>query len=188
MQFHLNRELKAYCADFAAVREILRAREAVFVEISEQVDYYYHLPAGDVSTGDISAGTRRLKLRVEKGTGTLIHYREHQEAGARTSRFQLWSVDDLGIGEVLEAALGARAVVRKQRELWRKDNVIFNLDNVEGVGQILEVEVKDEDGCDIDQQLDEYRSVLGPVMGSYIVGSNEDLISALNSPPLTFPP
>ena len=89
---------------------------------------------------------------------------------------------------MLEAALGARAVVRKQRELWRKDNVIFNLDNVEGVGQILEVEVKDEDGCDIDQQLDEYRSVLGPVMGSYIVGSNEDLVTALDSPPLTSPP
>ena len=88
MQFHINRELKAYCADFAAVREILRAREALFVEISEQVDYYYHLPAQDVSAGDVSGGTRRLKLRVEKGTGTLIHYRERQEAGARTSRFQ----------------------------------------------------------------------------------------------------
>lgn len=178
MQRKLNRELKAYCADFTAVREILRAHGAVFVEVKEQVDYYYNLPAGDVSEG-----TPRLKLRVEKGTGTLIYYRERQEAGARTSHVRMSSADDPGLNDVLRAALGARAVVRKQRELWRKDNVIFNLDAVEEVGQILEVEVQDEEGCDIDAQVDEYRSLLGPYLPCYISGSNEDLVTAITPPP-----
>ena len=178
MQRKLNRELKAYCADFAPVRELLRARGADFVEVKEQVDYYYNLPAGDDSQG-----TRRLKLRLEKGTGTLIYYRERQEAGARTSRVHMARADDPGIRDVLEAALGARAVVRKQRELWRKNNVIFNLDTVEGVGQILEVEVQDEEGCDIDAQVDEYRSRLGPYLSGYITGSNEDLVAAVTPPP-----
>ena len=178
MQRKLNRELKAYCSDLNAVREILPAHGAAFVEVKEQVDYYYNLPEGDDSHG-----TRRLKLRVEKGTGTLIYYRERQEAGARTSQVRMSSADDPGVKVVLEAALGVRAIVRKQRELWLKDNVIFNLDTVEGVGHILEVEVQNEEGCDIDAQVDEYRSLLSPYLDGYIEGSNEDLVAAVTPPP-----
>ena len=173
MDVRLNRELKAYCADFAPVRQILRDLGAVFVEVKEQVDFYYHLPVGSSEEGN-----RRLKLRVEKGKGELIYYCERQESNARTSRFQLWETDDPGIGEVLNSALGTRAVVRKQRELWEKDNVVFNLDTVQEVGRILEVEVQQKDGYDIDAQVDEYRDLLSPHLGDDIVGSNEDLIVA----------
>ena len=171
MELRLNRELKAYCDDFATVRRLLQGQGAIFVEVKEQVDHYYHLPAGNSNEG-----TRRLKLRVEKGKGELIYYYDRQEAGARTSRFQIAEADDPHMGDVLAAALGVRAVVRKQRELWRKDNVVFNLDTVDGVGQILEVEVQDADGCDIDTQLNEYRDLFAPCLGDYIFGSNEDLV------------
>ena len=53
----------------------------------------------------------------------------------------MWGLNSTQTKEMLDAALGIRAVVRKQRELWRKDNVTFNLDTVETVGQILEVEI-----------------------------------------------
>ena len=178
MQFRLNREIKAYCPDFAPVRAILRAGSAEFVEVKEQVDHYYRIPPADED-----GGTRRLKLRVEKGKGTLIYYWDRHEAGARTSRYQLAEADDPLIGELLESALGARAVVRKQRELWCKDNVVFNLDRVEGVGQILEVEVLAEDNCDIDALAKEYRRLFAPCLGSYTIGSNEDLVSAITPPP-----
>ena len=178
MQFRLNREIKAYCPDFAPVRAILCEQSAEFVEVKEQVDHYYRIPPADED-----GGTRRLKLRVEKGKGTLIYYWDRHEAGARTSRYQLAEADDPLIGELLESALGARAVVRKQRELWRKDNVVFNLDRVEGVGQILEVEVLAEDNCDIYALAKEYRRLFAPCLGSYIIGSNEDLVSAITPPP-----
>ena len=178
MDFRLHRELKAYCEDFETVRRLLRNQGVVFVEVKEQVDYYYHLREG---TSD--AGKRRLKFRVGNGKGTLIYYCNRQEAGARTSRFQMSGAEDPRIGNVLGAALGTRAVVRKQRELWRKDNVIFNLNTVEGVGQIFEVEVQSRDDCDIDLQVNEHRRLLGPFLGSYISGSNEDLVIAPNSPP-----
>lgn len=174
MDQQLNREIKAYCADFAPVRQVLHDIGAAFVEVKEQVDSYYNLPAGDDSEG-----TRRFKLRVENGKGELIFYQERQEGGARTSRFQLWETDDPCIGEVLEAALGVRAVVRKHRELWTRDNVLFNLDTVEGVGQVLEVEVKDWEGCDIDSQVSEYRNILEPCLGPKIRGSNEDLVTGV---------
>ena len=173
MNFRLNRELKAYCEDFGTVRQLLRDCGAVFVEVKEQEDHYYHLPVGNSADG-----TRRLKLRFESGKGELIYYCDRQEAGARSSRFQMAEANDMRIGEALAAALGVRAVVRKRRELWRKDNVIFNLDTVEGVGRILEVEVQDADGCDVDAQVDEYRNLFAPCLGDYISGSNEDLVNS----------
>ena len=136
------------------------------------MDYYYRLPLMN-SNG----GTRRLKLRIEKGKGELIYYCEGQEAGARTSRFQIAEASDPKMGDVLAAALGIRAVVRKERELWRKDNVVFNLDTVEGVGQILEVEVQARDGRDIDLQISEYQRLFEPCLSERIVGSNEDFVS-----------
>ena len=177
MQFQINREIKAYCADFAPVRVILRARGAVFIEVKEQVDHYYRLPPADGA-----GGTRRLKLRVEPAASELIYYVEGQEDGARTSRFRIAAVEDSAMAGVLEAALGTRAVVRKRRELWRQDNVVFNLDTVDGVGQILEVEVQAEEGCDIDAQVDEYRSLFDHYLNGYIAGSNEDLVSRITDP------
>lgn len=178
MDFRLNRELKAYCRDFAAVRRRLRDHGAEFVEVKEQVDYYYRLPVGDDAEGN-----RRLKLRVEAGRRELIYYCERQESGGRTSRFQTASTDDPLMADVLAAALGIRATVRKERELWRRDNVVFNLDTVQDVGLIFEVEVQAQDGRDIDAQLAEYRRLFAPCLGDHIVGSNEDLVIAATSPP-----
>ena len=182
MDLRLNRELKAYCDDFVTARRLLRDCGAAFIEIKEQVDHYYHLPDGN----DLE-GTRRLKLRMEKGTAELIYYCERQEAGARTSRFHLAETDDPRMGDVLEAALGVRAIVRKRRELWRKDNVIFNLDTVEGVGRILEVEAQDAAGYDSDAQVNEYRRLFAPCLGNYISGSNEDLVAQPKSDATNLP-
>ena len=143
------------------------------MEVKEQVDFYYHLPA----TGN-EAGTRRLKLRIEHGEGQLIYYYDRQENGARTSHFQLWDVADSQVKEMLDAALGIRVVVRKQRELWRKENAVFNLDTVAGVGPVFEVEVKAEGEYDADAQVAEYRRIFAPYLGADIVGSNEDLMPA----------
>ena len=171
MHVNLNREIKAYCPDFGPVRRILRDRGVVFIETKEQVDRYYHLP--ELAEGE---GARRLKLRTEGERSELIHYRGHHEADTRVSHFQLWPLPDSGTIGVLEAALGMRVVVRKRRELWHKDNIKFNLDDVEGVGRIFELEAQDEDGHDIEAQVEEYRSLLAPHIGAYIAGSNEDLV------------
>lgn len=172
MNLRLNREIKAYCSDFATASRLLREHGAEFVEVKEQVDYYYRLPDRDAGER-----RRRLKLRIENGRGELIYYNEGQESGARTSRFQTAEASDPMMNTVLEAAMGVSAIVRKQRELWRKDNVVFNLDTVEGVGQIFEVEAQARDGCDPDLQIAEYRRLFAPCLGVDIVGSNEDLVA-----------
>jgi adenylate cyclase class 2 len=173
MNIRLNREIKAYCPDFVPVHQLLQGLGAAFVGTKEQVDFFYHLPA----TLD-EQGTRRLKLRIENGNPQLIYYYDRQETGARTSQFQVWEVQDSQVQAVLEAALGVKVVVRKQRELWRKDNLIFNLDTVEGVGQVFEVEVLAQEGADIEAQVAENRRCFGSYLGSDISGSNEDLVGS----------
>ena len=149
MEVRLNREIKAYCPDFKPVRSVLRGLEAAFIEVKHQTGFFYHLPP-DVNV----AGTRRLKLRVEEGKTEVIYYCERQENGARTSQFQVWEVTDAPVKEILDAALGVGGViVHKQRELWRKNNAVFNLDTVEDVGQIFEVEAQARDNWDPDQQV-----------------------------------
>ena len=171
MGIQLNREIKAYCPDFKPVRGLLRGLEAAFIEVKHQTDFYYHLPP------DVNAvGTRRLKLRVEEEKAEVIYYYDRQENGARTSHFQLWEATDAPVREILDAALGVRVIVHKQRELWRKDNVVFNLDTVEDVGQVFEVEAQARDNWDSDQQVLESRRLFGPYLGQDIVGSNEDLV------------
>lgn len=66
MDVHINREIKAYCSDFAPVREVLRDSGAIYFQTKEQADYYYHLP------GLEEEGTRRLKLRIEGEKRELI--------------------------------------------------------------------------------------------------------------------
>ncbi len=171
MSEHLNREIKAYCPDFAPVRQLLRDGGARLVAVKEQVDHYYHLPA--IGTEE---GTRRLKLRIEGEKRQLIFYRDHQETNARISRVHIWEVHDPQVTDVLDIALGNRVTVRKQRELWSTDNVEFNLDTVESVGQVFELEAQAEDGRDIAAQVEDWRRRLGPYLGSYITGSNEDLV------------
>ena len=83
---------------------------------------------------------------------------------------------DHQVVEVLDTVLGHRVVVRKQRELWHKDNIKYNLDNVEDVGQIFELEAQADDHHDIEAQVEEYRSRLAPHIGPYIACSNEDLV------------
>ena len=171
MNVKLNREIKAFCPDFGPVRQILRDSGAVFVETKEQIDRYYRLP--ELGKGE---GTSRLKLRTESERSELIYYRDDYEDDTRVSHFHLWQMPDPGTIEVLEAALGMRVVVRKRRELWHRDNIKFNLDEVEGVGRIFELEAQDMDGHDIEEQVEEYRSLLVPHIGPYIASSNEDLV------------
>jgi adenylate cyclase class IV len=179
MEVRLNREIKAFCPDFIPIRRVLRDLEAAFIEVKDQVDFFYHLPLNTDA-----AGTRRLKLRLEEEKAELIYYYDRQERGARTSQFQLWEVTVAPLKEILDAALGVRVTVHKQREVWRKDNVVFNLDTVDDVGQVFEVEAQTLDQWDPDRQVQEYRRLFGPHLGQDIDGSNEDLV--MNIPGSSF--
>ena len=175
MRVHLKREVKAFCPDFMPVRKLLSELGAEFVGAKEQLDFFYRLPVAQKQDE-----TQRLKLRIEDDKRQMIYYYDRNETGDEISQYQLWQVSDPLLKEVLDAALGVRVTVRKRREVWHRENIIFNLDMVDGVGQIFEIEVLTKDGMEVDSYVVECRLHLEPYLGPDIPGSNEDLVASVS--------
>ena len=55
------------------------------------------------------------------------------------------------------------------------------LDDVEGVGRKFELEAQEEDGYDIQAQVEGFRRCLIPNLGPYLACSSEDLLEASSS-------
>lgn len=126
-----NIEIKAYVADLAA----LTARAAVIadegpVEI-RQDDTFFSCERG------------RLKLRAFSAEeGELIFYRRTDQPGPKQSfylRTPTASPDSLR--EALTLAYGEVGRVRKRRTLFMVGRTRIHLDEVEGLGDFLELEV-----------------------------------------------
>jgi adenylate cyclase class IV len=176
---HLNVEIKARCADPAAVRAALVEGGARRVGIDRQVDTYYRVPAG------------RLKLREGTIELALIHYDRGNETGPKDSRVTLWEPPrDAGGGarnlrELLARALGVLVVVDKSREIWFLDNVKVHLDEVPGLGSFVEIEAIDADGTigrdALRAQCEECMRLFGIAARDLVAGSYSDLLLALRA-------
>lgn len=126
---HLNVEIKAICNDLSFVRDYLIAHNAIFKGTDEQMDTYFNVNEG------------RLKLREGNIENNLIFYIRNNQAGPKSSHFQLVKLEDAkGLKEVLERSCGIKMIVRKRREIYYIDNVKFHLDDVPGLGSFIEIE------------------------------------------------
>lgn len=107
-----------------------------------QRDTYFHARGG------------RLKLREQRpGGATLIQYERPDEDGAKLSRYRLIGVDDGAACRAgLDAALGTRAVVEKERRLFLWRNVRIHLDRVAGLGAFVEFEAVAPPGSDLAEE------------------------------------
>jgi len=129
MSLRSNVEFKARLIDLAAAREIARGCGQYFAT-ERQTDTYF------------TAASGRLKLREIEGRGCwLIGYARVDDVASRRSDYRLVAIADAaGVRETLAAALGVRATVRKEREIYLDHNVRIHLDCVEGLGEFLEFE------------------------------------------------
>ncbi len=126
-----NIEIKAVIKDFVQLRNAVEALSDTPCKIIPQEDTFFHVPDG------------RLKLRVlSSHRGELIYYERQDAAGPRRSNYLISTTGDPdALKTVLAAALGIRGVVRKQRLLYMVGNTRIHLDQVEGLGPYLELEV-----------------------------------------------
>jgi adenylate cyclase class 2 len=125
----LNIEIKARCANPGIVRGYLLANKADFKGVDEQTDTYFNVLNG------------RLKLREGNIENNLIFYERDNNAGPKSSHFNLVRIDDAaGLKAVLEKALGCKVIVTKRREIYYINNVKFHIDEVPGLGSFLEIE------------------------------------------------
>ncbi len=117
----------------------------------------------------------RLKLRLaDDGAGELIAYHRRDQAGPRVSRFFKAPVGDPdALRAVLGEALGTGGVVRKRRTLHLVGQTRIHLDEVEGLGHFVELEVVLRD----DQSAADGEAIARDLMAKLQI-TDEDLIDA----------
>ncbi len=164
-----NIEVKARVKDFEVLQRVAVALSDRAVEIIPQEDTFFHVPLG------------RLKLRtLAPDLGTLIFYQRPDQDGPKRSEYTLAETHDpVSLKTALTQALGVRGVVRKTRYLYMVGQTRLHLDDVEGLGNFLELEVVLRDG----QSDAEGRAVaaelmqrLGVEQGDLLEGAYMDLI------------
>ena len=120
-------ELESYAQRFRNVRGV------VWRASLHEVDTYFNSSRG------------RLKLREITGTknrSELLYYEREDADVPRLATYNITPVSDPAeMKLMLSAALGVRNVVTKHREVYRWRNVRIHLDDVEGLGRFIELEV-----------------------------------------------
>ena len=131
-----NIEIKARVRDFADIKSRAEKLSDAPVEVIPQDDTFFNVPQG------------RLKLRVfATELAELIYYTRPDKEGPKRSDYHIaLTSDPENLKRVLELAYGIRGVVRKTRHLYLVGQTRVHLDDVEGLGQFMELEVVMREG------------------------------------------
>lgn len=126
-----NIEVKARVTDIKATQKRIESLAGKSSKILTQEDTFFRVPNG------------RLKLRIEnRGGGQLIHYVREDMPGPKKSDYEIVQVADAeGLKKVLAASLEVRGIVKKERRLYIYRNTRIHLDQVDGLGAFIELEV-----------------------------------------------
>ncbi len=138
-----NLEFKAQCQSLESLYPRLDDLNATHRETVHQVDTYFHVTTKGKDFSISEACEPRLKLREidETAEAWLIYYERPNHEASRYSQYQLCEITDpRSLKRLLTAALGVKAIVKKQRELWMFNNTRIHLDTVADLGQFVELE------------------------------------------------
>lgn len=138
-----NIEIKARVDDFASLKTRAESISDQPLVILPQEDTFFNTTKG------------RLKLRVQApDRGYLIYYERPNQDGPKRSDYHLTETrDPENLKQTLSLALGVRGVVRKTRYLYMVGQTRIHLDEVEGLGHFMELEVvMKEDQSDAEGQ------------------------------------
>lgn len=126
-----NVELKARVHDMPHLRALVATLSDTPAVQLAQEDTFFPSPYG------------RLKLRITSPeTGELIAYERPDVPGPKLSSYTRTAVHEpQALKTVLTMALGVQGVVRKQRWLFMVGQTRVHLDQVEGLGHFMELEV-----------------------------------------------
>jgi predicted adenylyl cyclase CyaB len=126
-----NIEIKARVSDMVGLQARAEAISDTPVRVIPQEDTFFHTPKG------------RLKLRqLQPDQAQLVYYERPDQDGPKRSNYHIFETNDpQGLKTALRMALGVRGVVRKTRYLYLAGQTRIHLDDVEGLGQFMELEV-----------------------------------------------
>ena len=166
-----NIEIKARARNFDEIRLRAEGLSREPVETIPQEDIFFHTPRG------------RLKLRIlSEDRAQLIYYTRPDQEGPKRSDYHIsYTSDPVNLKRVLELAYGIRGVVRKTRFLYLIGQTRVHLDDVEGLGQFMELEVVMREGQnDLEGQsiAEELMTSLGVERSDLLEGAYMDLLEA----------
>ena len=167
-----NIEIKARIRDFEGICSLVERLSEMPVQVIPQEDIFFLLDRG------------RLKLRIlASDHGQLIFYTRPDQDGPKRSDYHIAdSTDPQNLKRVLELAYGIRGMVRKTRRLYLVGQTRIHLDDVEGLGQFMELEVVLEEGqseAEGQKIAEELMAALGVERGDLIDGAYMDLLENL---------
>lgn len=126
-----NIEIKARIKYFNTMKEKIEKISETPEELIVQYDTFFKVPDG------------RLKLRsTSLDKGELIYYERDDKRGPTKSTYNTVPVGNTAIMlEILNKTLGAIGEVKKKRLLYTCGHTRIHLDDVEGLGWFVELEV-----------------------------------------------
>lgn len=126
-----NIEIKARLKNREAVVDLLKQRTKTAGELILQHDVFFKCLDG------------RLKLRIFNETsGELIFYKRANQDGPKQSQYWISKTEEpLKLRELMKSALGIHGEVKKRRLLFLIAQTRVHIDDVEGLGDYLELEV-----------------------------------------------
>ncbi len=162
-------EFKARIDNWLHIERKLLTLNPLFKGVDIQRDTYFNVPDG------------RLKLREGSIENALIHYHRNNIAGAKPSDVLLYPHQpEHALKEILKKALGIKIIIRKTRKIYFIENVKFHFDQVESLGNFIEVEAIDNDGSigteKLEKQCNYFISFLGIKKEDFIAESYSDLL------------
>jgi predicted adenylyl cyclase CyaB len=166
-----NIEIKARARDFLELKRRAEAISDSPVEVIPQEDTFFVTSKG------------RLKLRIlAPDRAQLVYYERPDQDGPKRSDYFIFNTNDPeNLKTALRLALGIRGVVRKTRYLYMVGQTRMHLDDVERLGQFLELEVvlrADQSDADGQAIADDLMKKLGIEPTDLIEGAYMDLLES----------
>ncbi len=166
-----NIEIKARVQNFPDLKRRAESLSDSPVQVIPQEDTFFITPQG------------RLKLRIlAPDHGQLIYYTRPNQNGPKRSDYHIYETKDPeNLKKTLEMAYGVRGTVRKTRYLYIVGQTRVHLDEVEGLGKFMELEVvmrRDQSDADGHAIAFELMEKLGIPKNDLLDGAYMDLIES----------
>ncbi len=168
-----NIEIKAKISDLEEIKDLIGQLCGADPIILNQRDIYYKVKNG------------RLKLRIfSVNEGELIYYERENITGPKRSEYSIYkTIDPVKLNEMLSSSMQVSGVVEKKRRVYISGQTRIHLDEVNNLGDFVELEVVLKDGQDASEGVSIAKEILKTlrinkkdlIKGSYIdlINSNE---------------
>jgi predicted adenylyl cyclase CyaB len=166
-----NIEIKARVYDFEALKARAKSISDKPLEVIPQEDTFFNTEKG------------RLKLRLlAPDLGYLIYYERPDQDGPKRSDYHLAKTNDPeDLKTALSLALGVRGVVKKTRYLYMVGQTRIHVDDVEGLGHFMELEVvmrEDQEDAEGQAIAEDLMRRLGVREDALVEGAYMDLLES----------